>query len=306
MIRVGLIGTGFGERVHGPAFRRHPEFSITSAVSPRDPSVWKKLVQSKEIDAVSIAVPPFLQPEIIAAALSAQKHVFCEKPLAANVKQTDLISTLLKKTNSAHVINFEFPEIAIWQQAKNLIQEGTVGRCKTVRVVWNTMGYKQIKDPSHWKYRRSQGGGFLLSYFSHTFYYLEWLMGPIARVKAVLTMKGDLDISNRIEGVFENGVTVQIEGSGVGSAPLHRLEIEGDKNTLVLENKTMDYMKGFTLKVGSDIIKQPDENPEDGRIAATAGTIGKFLTWIKTGNVQHPNLHDGLRVQNFLDKVDHA
>ena len=43
------------------------------------------MIERPDIDAVAIAVPPRLQPEIAVAALKLGKPVFVEKPMAADL-----------------------------------------------------------------------------------------------------------------------------------------------------------------------------------------------------------------------------
>ena len=99
-ISIGIIGVGFGKRVHLPAFRSdsrcqvkgicaaHDDRALEVAKEFRIPRTfyrWEELVRDPEIDAVSIAVPPTLQAPIVCAAARAGKHVFCEKPLSSSL-----------------------------------------------------------------------------------------------------------------------------------------------------------------------------------------------------------------------------
>jgi predicted dehydrogenase len=92
----------------------------------------------------------------------------------------------------------------------------------------------------------------------------------------------------------------------------HRLTFYGSRGTLVLENKTQDYIHGFRLSEGLRPAKcfkdiTPPEgsarrkSSKDGRIAAVGGIAGRFLDWIKTGKPARPDFRDGLRVQRLLE-----
>ena len=99
-LRVAVIGVGFGQQVHVPAFRADPRCEVTTLCAsneakaaeiagrlnvPRASGDWRAVIADSEIDAVSIAVPPCLQSQIALEALEHGKAVFCEKPLAAHV-----------------------------------------------------------------------------------------------------------------------------------------------------------------------------------------------------------------------------
>ncbi len=49
------------------------------------PDAYKQILDSKQVDAVVIATPPYFHVEHLAAAVAAGKHVYCEKPVAIDV-----------------------------------------------------------------------------------------------------------------------------------------------------------------------------------------------------------------------------
>lgn len=95
MIRSGIIGTGFMGGVHTKAVRAvggnvaayaagnlseaqeaAGRFGVPRALSPED------LINDSDIDLVHVCTPNALHFELAMAAISAGKHVICEKPLA--------------------------------------------------------------------------------------------------------------------------------------------------------------------------------------------------------------------------------
>jgi predicted dehydrogenase len=95
-IRVGLIGSGFVSELHMVAYRRvHGVNAEVAAVVSRGDHVedfakkhgiaqtlrdYRTLLTDPAIDVVDICTPPALHGEMIVAAMSAGKHVICEKP----------------------------------------------------------------------------------------------------------------------------------------------------------------------------------------------------------------------------------
>ena len=102
-IRVAVLGLGFGQAVHVPAFRAAGAEVVAIAGStaerakavaerlriPRAVGGWRELVDDPMIDALSIALPPAVQAEVVVAAAATGKHVFCEKPAAVTVAQAE-------------------------------------------------------------------------------------------------------------------------------------------------------------------------------------------------------------------------
>ena len=88
MIRVGIVGSNFGRTVLLPAFRADRRCEVV-ALAGRDAQKaadhareagiarafksWAELVEDDAIDAVAIATPPALQPDIAIQALAARQ-----------------------------------------------------------------------------------------------------------------------------------------------------------------------------------------------------------------------------------------
>jgi predicted dehydrogenase len=95
-IRVGLIGSGFVTELHMYAYRRVYGVNVeVAAVVSRGDHVedfarkhriaqthrdYRALLADPAIDVIDICTPPALHGEMIVAAMSAGKHVICEKP----------------------------------------------------------------------------------------------------------------------------------------------------------------------------------------------------------------------------------
>lgn len=329
-VGIGIIGIGFGQYVHIPAFRKDPRCSVLAVCSSNSESAkkvaevlniekyfsdWRQLVHDKDVDAISIAVPPYLQEQIAIEALQAGKHVFCEKPLSSSLSSAKLMSETAKKTNLANLVDFEFPEIPQWQRAKELIDSGQLGNLHYVCISWHLETYANRTQLSSWKTDGRQGGGALNTFASHCFYYIEWLLGPIKKLSATITNspsdKRDGDTIVVLQLLLESGITVSVSvctGAFLGAG--HCLEFYGDKATLVLNNSTNDYINGFGLLLGDrnsnkleSIACASDWHSAniDGRIQAVSNLVNRFTDWIIDGSSQNPNFEDGLRVQRLIE-----
>lgn len=60
---------------------------------------YEKLVQSKDVDLVLVTSPPYFHPDHLEAAVSAGKHVYCEKPVASDVAGCMKVKEIGKKYN---------------------------------------------------------------------------------------------------------------------------------------------------------------------------------------------------------------
>ncbi len=331
-VRLGVVGIGFGQRAHVPAFRADGRCQVTAICAnrldraraaadrlgvPKAYGGWRQLVDDPEVDVVTIATPPSLQPAIAIAALQQRKPVFCEKPLASTREAAAAMLAMAREAGTAHVVDFEFPMTETWQQAKALLDRGGIGQPRRVAVSWHVETRTSRARPSDsWKAQTDAGGGALNAFGSHVFYNLEWLVGPIRQLSARLWPRredtGDPpgDTSAMLWLALADGTPASVSISShafLGTG--HRIELYGEDGTLVLDNPTEDYLTGFrvwhatrkdhTLRLLHSEPAQPAGG--DGRIAAVARLAEQFLTWVCDGRPCVPTFEHGWRVQCLLD-----
>jgi predicted dehydrogenase len=288
-LRVAVIGVGFGQQVHVPAFRADSRCEVTTLCAsneakaaeiatrlnvPHASGDWRAVVADPEIDAVSIAVPPRLQPQIALAALEQGKSVFCEKPLGAHLhdvmplRRSNNLSPTLSPvphetgTSSARravgMVNFELCECDAWQRFQQMATPKQFGRETSVAINWRVQTYSNKRRIDNWKSRPDEGGGALQGFAAHSFYLLEQFCGPICRLKAQLTKapddprSGETNVDLELEFFFGGRGIVQI---ATDAPPPHRHQIDfvSPYGALRLINEGSDYINGFELYGGFDV-----------------------------------------------------
>jgi predicted dehydrogenase len=274
------------------------------------------MIERADIDAIAIATPPRLQPEIAIAALRRGKPVFIEKPMAADLAGA---ASMLRQAGSlTTMLDFEFTEILAWRKAKALLDEGAIGRLRHVAVNWNVENASTRLRLKNWKTSGDDGGGALGNFGSHSLHYLEWFAGPVANLSARLSGLPDdpsfetnvvLDVAFRsgASGIFAMSCASYL-GTG------HRLEFYGEEGTLVLANSTADYMRGFAVSYArrpaaalAHVAIEDDpidrQFPNEGRIAPVSRLASRFLDAIERRAPVTPGFAEGYRVQELLDAV---
>ncbi len=330
MIRLGIVGSNYGRAVLLPAFRADPRCEVvalagsdaarTAALAresaiPKSFGRWDELVMQHDIDAVAIATPPRLQPDIAIAALKNGKAVFAEKPLAVGMEGALAMLDQTKASKTPVMVDFEFPELPAWRRAKTMIDEGALGILRHVMVSWQVENRATLLRLKSWKTSREQGGGALGNLVSHSFHYLEYFCGPILDLSSRLFGLPDDDVPSEssvsMSGAFASGAAFSLSMSAasyLGSG--HRIEFYGSDGTLVLWNPTTDYMRGFKLfhaRRPADALQQITDGVEDetalpdGRIAPVSRLASRFLDAIEKGTAPSPGLAEGVRVQALID-----
>lgn len=332
MVRIGIVGCNFGRSVQLPAFRTDPRcevVAIAGSDAARAEAIaaeaglrkgygdWRALVDA--VDAVAIAVPPRLQPEVAIHALALGKPVFVEKPMAADLAGAQAMARAQVASGRATAIDFNFTGIAAWREAKRRLDDGAIGRLRHVVVNWNVENAATRLRLQSWKTGRDQGGGVLGNFVSHCLYYLEWFCGPATGLSTRLFGLPDtpeLLTTTSFSFAFASGAAgsmavscAAFPGSG------HRLEFYGEDGALILSNTTADYMRGFTLAQAGrpDGRFEPveasdplDAGQPDGRIAPTARLASRFLDAIEKGGEAEPGFRAGLRVQRLMDAAQRS
>ncbi len=116
MLTVGVYGTAFwADHVHLPGYRDHPEVELVG-VCGRRPEPTRALADRfgiaafgsfdemlAQVDVVSLAVPPSVQPELATRAAEAGKHLMLEKPLAADLATAERLCAAIEAGGGAAV-----------------------------------------------------------------------------------------------------------------------------------------------------------------------------------------------------------
>jgi myo-inositol 2-dehydrogenase/D-chiro-inositol 1-dehydrogenase len=93
------------------------------------PHSYLEILESKEIDAVVIATPPYFHVQHLAAAVEAGKHVYCEKPVAIDVPGTKHVLEIGKKAEGkvSLDVGFQIRMAPPYIELVNRIHGGALG-----------------------------------------------------------------------------------------------------------------------------------------------------------------------------------
>jgi len=89
---------------------------------------WKEVVEDEKIDVVDICVPNNVHAEIAIACAKAGKAICCEKPLALNSAQAQEMVDAVEAAGVPNLVSFNYRRVPAVTLAKQLIDEGRLGR----------------------------------------------------------------------------------------------------------------------------------------------------------------------------------
>jgi len=129
-----------------------------------------------------------MRPTLLARALRAGKHVYCEKPIATTLAEAMQIAETAKKSGLKHGAVQDKLFLPGLRKLDMLRRAGFFGRMLSLRLefgYWVFEGDLQpIQRPS-WNYRAEDGGGMILDMMCHWRYVLDNLFGEVKSISCL-------------------------------------------------------------------------------------------------------------------------
>jgi predicted dehydrogenase len=328
--RVAIIGSGFGMYGLLPSFSNIAGCNVVSISGKNSDRMeryckkyglnqyadWKEMLYKENPNAVAIAVIPKHQYEIAKYALDNNIAVFAEKPLTTSFETSFELTALAKKKSLPNVVDFIFPEIPVWKEAKKLLDDKLLGKIISVNVDWKFLSYDLRNGIKSWKTDVEQGGGALSFYFSHAFYYLEYFLGRIKNIRCTFSSfkknLNECETGINMTLLFENGCIgkANLYISYIGQQK-HVVEFIGEKGSLKLQNNSDNFVDNFEListrldktqKIVPDpVFTLSCDKSEDYRVRVIMPIAERFINWCNNGIKTKPDFQDGLRVQELIE-----
>jgi len=131
-----------------------------------------------------------MRPTLLAQAIRAGKHVYCEKPIATNLSEALEVCRIARQAGVKHGAVQDKLFLPGLRKLDLLKRAGFFGRILSVRIefgYWVFEGDLQpIQRPS-WNYRQEDGGGIILDMVCHWRYVLDNLFGEVQAVSCLGT-----------------------------------------------------------------------------------------------------------------------
>jgi predicted dehydrogenase len=123
-------------------------------------------------------------------AIAAGKHVYSEKPVAANVAAGRALVAAMAARRLRHAAVEDKQYLPGLRKLATLAESGFFGRIVGFRLEfgwWVFDGVEERCQRPSWNYRKAGGGGLILDMYAHFRYMIENILGPIDRVACQAT-----------------------------------------------------------------------------------------------------------------------
>ncbi|SDM60999.1 Gfo/Idh/MocA family protein [Bacillus sp. OK048] len=112
---------------------------------------YQDLLDSGEVEAVSVCTPNYLHAPISIAALKAGIHVLCEKPMATSKEEAEAMIAAANDSDKKLMIGHNQRFVSSHQKARKLIQSGEIGKIYSFRTAFGHGG------PEGWSVEGKEG-----------------------------------------------------------------------------------------------------------------------------------------------------
>jgi predicted dehydrogenase len=129
-----------------------------------------------------------MRPMLVAKAIDAGKHIYCEKPVATNLEEAMGLVRKARAAGIKHGVVQDKLFLPGLRKLKMMIDSGFFGRLLSVRGefgYWVFEGDLQPAQRPSWNYRAEDGGGMILDMVCHWRYVLDNTFGEVKSVSCL-------------------------------------------------------------------------------------------------------------------------
>ncbi len=361
-LRVGLVGYGFMGRTHANAYAQVGHFfdlerrPVVTAVCARNAERarefadrwgietivpdWQSLVARDDIDLIDIASPNDTHHDIAIAAAEAGKMVLCEKPLGRNAAESREMVDAVEKAGVANMVWYNYRRVPAVTLARNLIDEGRLGRIFHYRAKflqdWTISSDLPQGGEGLWRLDVGvAGSGVTGDLLAHCIDTALWLNGPIDSVSGMtetFIRERQHNITGKVEPVgiddasaflarFGNGSLATFEATRYarGHKALYTLEINGEHASIFWDLHDLHRLQYFdhrdegTTRGWRSVHITDGDHPymdkwwvpglQIGYEHTFIHQVADFLAGVESGTPAAPTFRDALATDLVTDAV---
>jgi predicted dehydrogenase len=244
------------------------------------------MLDTADVDAVSIIVPNRYHAPLAIQALEAGKHVFCEKPIAISPADAARMVKAARTAGKQLLIGHVLPFFAEYEFARRTIERGKYGR------LWGGHFKRIISDPlwlgDFWDANKT--GGPLVDLHIHDAHFIRLVCGQPKAVFSRGRLRGDVVQYATTQFLFDDPRLAISSATGAldqqGRGFTHGFELYLEKATLLYDFAVIDGQPTactpLTLIAKNGKVERPTL-PEGDSLTAFAAEIGEVVRAVRTG-----------------------
>lgn len=242
-VKIGIVGTGYIGNVHGRIYSRDERVEVSALydIIPEraqraTKSIGGKVCSSRDelienCDAVLVTAPNKTHKEIALAAISAGKHVFCEKPFSIGIEDAAELRDAANAGKGVFQVGHNRRYAPVYATLKKLLSEDAAHSAHI------KMNRGELKNPV-WTGDVNITGGFLYETTIHLFDMMRFQFGEIEELVAYGSQHEYPELDEfSIIFKFKNGFHCTFASSSDASwhFPFERIEVFCHHRTIMTE-----------------------------------------------------------------------
>lgn len=289
-----------------------------------------ELLAREDIDVIDICTPNTLHFDMICRALDAGKHVLCEKPLCVSAEEAAIIARKERESGKTCGMVFNNRFMAPMLRAKQLIDEGRLGRILSFRASYEHNSSTFPDKAPGWKQTADFGGGVLFDLGSHVIDLIRHLCGDFESVQGLSQIAfpthgdwhTDADEAFYITAKLKNGAcgTIVANKLATGVNDDLSLAIFGERGSIRYDLMEPEWLyfydndrpaapiggeRGFTrIECGGRYPEPggafPSPKASVGWLRCHVESMYRYLSCVASGTPFSPSLADGAYVQAVM------
>ena len=283
--RIGFIGTGSRGtyNIQAVSALKHaeivalcdiypPNLKAASEIVPTAKTYtdYRKLLESKDIDGVVISTPLFLHAPITLDALSAGKHVYCEKAMAHTMDQCKSIYEAYQNTDRVLYFCMQRMFDEKYIKGMQMIHSGAIGEIVGERCHWfrnhdwrRPVPSTELERQINWRLYWDYSAGLMTELGSHQLEVCCWAMqmvpDSVIGTGDIVYWKDGREVYDSVNLIYTYSNGVKINYESLISNKFNGMEdqILGNKGTMnlasgvyYLEDDNSDYKSGIEQLIG--------------------------------------------------------
>lgn len=360
-IGVGIVGYGFIGKVHTYSYVNLPfyyddlsfKINLIGVCDVSQSSLkkagheagfkvctsdYKELLERDDIQVINCCTPNLYHKQLILDAAKAGKHIYCDKPLAMNLEEAREMTKAVEENGIKNQVTLEYRFFPALMRAKQLVDEGFLGKVFNFRVHYLHSGYIDPNRPLSWRMNKQiGGGGALLDMGPHPIDVTRYLLGDFSKVMATTRtyikerpsmedptrmVKVEVDDLVAMQVEMKDASIGYIEASrlATGSNDELRIEMHGSKGAIYFNSMDPNWLSVYDCRDKEEPIggnrgykkietvqryPKPSNFPgpkfTTGWIRSHVASLYDFILHVANDTATEITFRDGLKIQEVIE-----
>jgi predicted dehydrogenase len=228
-VAIGLIGLGTWGREIAATLSKVPSAKLAAICDTYEPYVkraektapgaatfadYRKLIESKDVEAVVVATPSHQHKQITLDSIAAGKHVYCEAPLAVTVGEANEIALAGKGSKKVFQVGLQGRSNLLYKHVEKFVRSGCLGKAAEAYAQSNKRQQGRRMAPTsereaelNWRLYKATSAGLIGEDGIHSIDLANWYLNalPISAIGfgSIMDWNDGRDVPDTVQCVIE-------------------------------------------------------------------------------------------------------